>query len=200
MIIKKYHSIKKHIKMKKSILLFAIFAFSLISKNETLAQDFPKLNVSPMDAATYPDNWRDANKLVKVIYSRPKLKGRSLDKLAPKDKVWRTGANEAAEITFYKDVTFGDKMVKKGTYTLFTIPKDGDWVVILSNQINVWGAYFYDKKEDVVRVTGKVSKSEKSIEAFSIVFEGYKENVKMHLGWGTKIVSVSLSQEKSKEK
>ncbi len=63
-------------------------------------------------------------KLVKVVYSRPQLKGRSLDKLAPKDKVWRTGANEAAEITFYKDVTFGGKEVKAGTYTLFTIPTE----------------------------------------------------------------------------
>ena len=185
--------------MKKSILLIAIFAISLISSTETFAQKFPNLNVSPMDAASYPDNWRDANKLVKVVYSRPQLKGRSLDKLAPKDKVWRTGANEAAEITFYKDVTFGGKKVKKGTYTLFTIPKDGDWVVILSNQLNVWGAYFYDKKEDVARVTGKASKSKKTIEAFSIVFEGKEEKAKMHLGWGTKVVSVDITHEISGE-
>tara|TARA_R110002072_G_scaffold211306_1_gene368851 strand:+ start:670 stop:1212 length:543 start_codon:yes stop_codon:yes gene_type:complete len=178
--------------MKKSILMLAIFAISLISSTEMSAQKFPKIDVSPMDAASFPENWRESNKLVKVVYSRPQLKGRTLDKLAPNDKVWRTGANEAAEITFYKDVTFGDKEVKAGTYTLFTIPTNSDWTFVLSNQKNVWGSYFYDKEEDVVRVTGKVSKSKDSIEAFSIVFEGEEEDVTMHLGWANTIVSLPV--------
>ncbi|QTE21786.1 DUF2911 domain-containing protein [Polaribacter cellanae] len=182
--------------MKKSIVSLIIFTIALISSNETFAQKFPKLDVSPMDAASYPNNWKDANKLVKVVYSRPQLKGRDLGKLAPKDKVWRTGANEAAEITFYKKVDFGGKKVKPGTYTLFTIPQDGKWTVILSNQKNVWGAYFYDEKEDVLRVTGKVSKSNNKIEAFSILFDGEKDDIKMYMGWGDTIVTVPLEIEK----
>lgn len=178
--------------MKKAILSIAIFTIALISSTEITAQDFPKMDVSPMDAASYPSNWREADKLVKVIYSRPQLKGRSLDKLAPQGKVWRTGANEAAEITFYKDVVFGDKKVKAGTYTLFTIPTDGDWTVILSNQKNVWGSYFYDQKEDVVRVEAQVSQGKKSLEAFSIVFNGEDDNAVMHLGWGKTRVSVPV--------
>ncbi|MDD7913571.1 DUF2911 domain-containing protein [Polaribacter ponticola] len=178
--------------MKKAILSIAVFAISLISSTEVTAQEFSKLDVSPMDASAYPKNWRDADKLVKVVYSRPQLKGRSLEKLAPKDKVWRTGANEAAEITFYKDVTFGDKEVKAGTYTLFTIPTDGDWTVILSTHKNIWGSYFYKQDQDVVRVSGKVSKSEKSIEAFSIAFNGEENNATMHLGWANTIVSIPV--------
>lgn len=178
--------------MKKAILSIAIFTIALISTSETFAQKFPKMDASPMDASSYPVNWRVANKLVKVVYSRPQLKGRTLAKLAPNDKVWRTGANEAAEITFYKDVTFGGKSVKAGTYSLFTIPTDADWTIILSNQKNVWGSYFYDISEDVVRVTGKVSKAESPIEAFSIVFDGEEENANMHLGWADKIVTVSV--------
>jgi hypothetical protein len=150
------------------------------------------MDVSPMDAASYPTNWRQADKLVKVIYSRPQLKGRSLDKLAPNGKVWRTGANEAAEITFYKNVMFGDKKVKAGTYTLFTIPTDGNWTVILSNQKNVWGSYFYDEKEDVARVEAEVSQGKNSLEAFSIVFDGEDEEAMMHLGWGKTRVSVPV--------
>ncbi|WP_439130735.1 DUF2911 domain-containing protein [Polaribacter sp.] len=178
--------------MKKAILSIAIFTIALISSTETFAQKFSKLDVSPMDAASYPTNWRNADKLVKIIYSRPQLKGRKLDKLAPKDKVWRTGANEAAEITFYKDVTFGDKQVKAGTYTLFTIPKDGDWTVILSNQKNVWGSYFYDESEDVVRVAGKVSKLEEPVEAFSIAFEGEDDTATMFMAWGKTVVAVPV--------
>jgi hypothetical protein len=180
--------------MKKAILSIAIFTIALISATEVTAQEFPKMDVSPMDAASYPTNWRQADKLVKVIYSRPQLKGRSLDKLAPNGKVWRTGANEAAEITFYKNVMFGDKKVKAGTYTLFTIPTDGNWTVILSNQKNVWGSYFYDEKEDVARVEAEVSQGKNSLEAFSIVFDGEDEEAMMHLGWGKTRVSIPIKK------
>ncbi|WP_397447637.1 DUF2911 domain-containing protein [Polaribacter sp. R77954] len=178
--------------MKKAILSIAFFAIALLSTTENFAQDFPKMDVSPMDAASYPTNWRNADKLVKVVYSRPQLKGRKLDKLAPKDKVWRTGANEAAEITLYKNATFGGKKVKAGTYTLFSIPTDGDWIIILSNQKNVWGSYFYDKAEDVVRVEGKVAQLDKPIEAFSIVFEGEDDSATMHMAWGNTMISVPV--------
>lgn len=178
--------------MKKAILAIAIFTIALVSSSETSAQEFKGLDKSPMDAASYPANWRNADKLVKIIYSRPQLKGRSLDKLAPKDKVWRTGANEAAEITFYKDVTFGGKKVSAGTYSLFSIPTDEDWTIILSNQRNIWGSYFYDKAEDVVRVSGKVSKLQESIEEFSIIFEGEKSEATMYMAWDKTLISLPV--------
>ncbi|WP_299666735.1 DUF2911 domain-containing protein [uncultured Polaribacter sp.] len=182
--------------MKKSIVLVAIFAISLISISEVNAQKWPKMDVSPLDASTFPDNWRDANKVLKVVYSRPQLKGRSLDKLAPVGKVWRTGANEAAEITFYKDVIFGGKDVKAGTYSLFTIPfLNGDWTVILNSARNVWGHYSYKEAEDVIRVNGTVSKSDKNIEEFSMMFD---KDMTLKMGWANTIVSVPITI-KSKE-
>ena len=184
--------------MKKTILLFAVFALSIISSTDIFAQKFPRLDVSPLDVASYPSDWRNSDKLVRVIYGRPQLKGRALSSLAEvSDKgVWRTGANEASEITFFKDVLFGGESVKAGTYTLFSIPGDKEWTLILSNVRNVWGHYTYDKKDDVIRVSGKVSEAKKSIEAFSIVFnEEEGDLVTMHLGWGNTIVSVSLQEE-----
>ncbi|OSY87201.1 asparagine synthetase B [Tenacibaculum holothuriorum] len=178
--------------MKKSILTIVFFAFALIFSSEATAQEFAELDKSPMDAATYPSSYRNSDKLVKVVYSRPQLKKRSLSKLAPNGKVWRTGANEAAEITFYKDVTFGDKKVKAGTYSLFTIPGDKEWTVIISSALNVWGSYFYKENEDVARVTAPVTKSKKSIEEFSVAFDGEDNNATMYLGWGNVIVSVPI--------
>lgn len=178
--------------MKKRILALAILIIAVMSSNEAIAQKFSGLDKSPMDAAAYPNNYRVSDKLVKVVYSRPQLKGRAISKLAPNDKVWRTGANEAAEITFYKNVNFGGKDVKAGTYTLFTIPGDEKWTVILSTAKNVWGSYFYNEKEDVARVTAVVSKSDNPIEAFSIVFEGKENNATMYLGWEKVIVSVPV--------
>ena len=45
--------------MKKSILAIAIFAITLISATEIAAQKFPKLDLSPMDAATFPSSYRE---------------------------------------------------------------------------------------------------------------------------------------------
>eukprot|EP01090_Pellita_catalonica_P018861 TRINITY_DN622_c0_g1_i1.p1 TRINITY_DN622_c0_g1~~TRINITY_DN622_c0_g1_i1.p1 ORF type:complete len:148 (-),score=35.82 TRINITY_DN622_c0_g1_i1:272-715(-) len=145
-----------------------------------------------MDAAAFPSSYRISDKKVKVVYSRPQLKGRSLAKLAPMGKVWRTGANEAAEITFYKDITFGGKKVKAGTYTLFTIPGEKEWTLILNTAKNVWGSYFYNESEDVARVTAPTSKSDETIEAFSIVFEGEDDTFNMYIGWDNVIVTVPI--------
>ena len=108
--------------MKNSILPFAFLLITLISSLQLTAQNFKDLDKSPMDVAAFPSSYKISDKIVKVIYSRPQLNGRDVVKLAPPEKVWRTGANEAAEITFYKDVIFGGKAIKAGTYSLFTIP------------------------------------------------------------------------------
>lgn len=176
--------------MKKSILFIAIFAITLMSSTQIAGQAFKDLDKSPMDAAAYPSSYKESDKIVKVVYSRPQLKGREVAKLAPAGKVWRTGANEAAEITFYRDVTFGGKAVKAGTYSLFTIPSEaGDWTVIINTARNVWGSYFYKEDQDVVRVSGAVAKSEKNIEAFSILFD---KEMTLKMGWGNIVVSVPI--------
>tara|TARA_B100000767_G_C19772495_1_gene540799 strand:+ start:2983 stop:3522 length:540 start_codon:yes stop_codon:yes gene_type:complete len=177
--------------MKNSILTIAVFVITLISSFQLTAQKFKSLDKSPMDVAAFPNSYKISDKLVKVIYSRPQLNGRDLMKLAPAEKIWRTGANEAAEITFYKDVIFGGKELKAGTYSLFTIPSySGDWTVIINKARNVWGSYYYQQDQDVVRVSGKTSKTEKNIEAFSMMFD---KNMTLKMGWGKTVVSVSIN-------
>lgn len=175
--------------MKKNVLVIALFTIAVLFSNETNAQKFSKLDKSPMDAASFPNDYKISEKVVKVTYSRPQLKGRDMAKLAPAGKMWRTGANEATEITFYKDVTFGGKAVKAGRYSLFTIPGEKEWTVVLSTAKNVWGAYFYKQDEDVVRVQAKVSQSEDTIEAFSMVFDN---DMNLHMGWGNTVVSIII--------
>ncbi|WP_139957620.1 DUF2911 domain-containing protein [Flavicella sediminum] len=177
--------------MKKSIFAVAIFAIALVFSNNLTAQKFSGLDKSPLDVTAFPKSHKEANKVVKVTYSRPQLKGRSVESLAKPGEVWRTGANEAAEIRFYEDVKFGGKSVKAGTYTLFTIPGEKEWTVILNKASNVWGGYSYNASEDVVRVKGEVSKSKENIEAFSMVFDG---KMTLCLGWGHTIVKVPVSK------
>lgn len=154
----------------------------LISVNMN-AQDFAPLDKSPMDAAAFPSNYKESAKDMKIIYSRPQLKERSLEKLAPIGEVWRTGANEAAEITFYKTVKVGDGEIPAGTYTFYLIPGEEEWTAIISKDLNVWGSYFYSEKNDVLRVKIPVTKSKKSLEAFSIAFKKSEDGAHMHMGW-----------------
>ena len=88
----------------KNITLIAVM---LLADNQINAQQFKGLDKSPMDAAAFPADYRESNKLIKIVYSRPQLKNRSLEQLAPEGKVWRTGANEAAELTLFVDMNLG---------------------------------------------------------------------------------------------
>ena len=143
-----------------------------------------------MDVAAFPASYKNSDKIVKVTYSRPQLNGRDLAKLAPPEKIWRTGANESTEITFYKDVVFGGEALKAGTYSLFTVPSlNGDWTVIINSARNIWGSYYYNQDKDVIRVSGKTSKVEENIEAFSIIFD---KDMTLKMGWGKTVVSVSI--------
>ena len=175
--------------MKKTTFVSTIaFVFAMLLTTHVEAQKFAGLDKSPMDAAIYKTS-RNAPVIAKVIYSRPQLKGRSLGSLAPNGKVWRTGANEAANVTIYEDVKIGGKTISSGEYSLFTIPGEDEWTIIINKDINVWGAYSYEEANDVIRVTAPVSSSEEELEAFSIAFsEGT-----MHLGWGTVRVNVPFT-------
>ncbi len=177
----------------KNIALYSITALCLVASSILSAQDFGKLDVSPMDIAWYPAKHMDANKKMRVIYNRPQLKNRSLETLVPADAVWRTGANEAAEITFYEDVVFGGKDVPAGTYALFTVPAKNSWTLILNSKLNQWGSYSYDKSADVARVQAIVSQEEEALEYFSMVFHEDNGSLQLSMGWDTLRVHVPIS-------
>ena len=175
--------------MKKIILLVAVFALSIGFSNQAIAQNFKGLDKSPMDIASFPSNYRVSEKVIKIIYSRPQLKGRSLEKLAPLGKKWRTGANEATEVTFYKDVVFGGTAIKAGTYTMYAIPGKTTWTVALSSQLNVWGVYFHKDENDVAKVTIPVKQTEENLDVFSIAID---EDMTINMGWGSTLISIPV--------
>ncbi|WP_422356583.1 DUF2911 domain-containing protein [Roseivirga pacifica] len=169
----------------------------------TKAQDFPALDASPLDVAYFPDGLPlfelrkkpAAEPKIKLYYSRPQLKGRKMigDKAAPFGKVWRLGANEAAEITFYEEVTFGSERVQPGTYALFAIPGEKSWTFILSNKTDTWGNYTTDENAFIARATtDNVSKPAEPIEALSIMFKGADNDAVMVVGWENTVVELPI--------
>lgn len=111
-------------------------------------------------------------KNVKISYGQPSKRQRVIfGKLVPYGEVWRTGANEATEITFSTNGTFGGKPIKAGTYTLFTIPAAKEWTFILNSELNQWGAFQYDKikNKNVLQVKAPASTiSGAPVEKFTI--------------------------------
>ena len=156
---------------------------------------FSKMDASPMDLAMYRDK-NDAA-VARVIYSRPQKRNREIfGKLIPYGEVWRTGANEATELTLYKDMKVADAMVKAGTYTLYTIPGEKEWTVILNNKTNTWGAYEYTDKEDKVRINVPVRQAPNTIESLSMAFQDSGNGADLLIGWDESYVKVPFKNAK----
>ncbi|MFV9482989.1 DUF2911 domain-containing protein [Christiangramia sp. OXR-203] len=150
---------------------------------------FSKVDASPMDLALYRD--QDDAAVARVIYSRPQKRNREIfGKLVPYGEVWRTGANEATEVTLYKDMKVADATVKAGNYTLYTIPGEKEWTVILNSKTNTWGSYEYTDKEDKVRINVPVRKAPNTIESLSMAFQEAKNGADLLIGWDNSYVKV----------
>src|SRR6476620_9774358 len=107
---------------------FLVMLCMLFASAELFAQKMPGLDPSPADISYLRVNGRGTEPVAKVTYGRPSKKGRTM--LGGVEKfgaVWRTGANETTEIKLFKPVTFGDKQLAAGTYSLYTIPDKDEW-------------------------------------------------------------------------
>ena len=163
----------------KKIIILHIFTFSFFMQ----AQSFRGLDKSPLDMVNFPASSQVQEKVLRVLYSRPQLKNRNLKNLIPNGKLWRTGANESTEITFFKDIEIDSKIVPSGRYTLYTIPDETTWTIILNKKVNTWGAYAYDSSQDLLRVKVPVEYSDENLEAFSITIKGKGSSAFLHMGW-----------------
>jgi len=164
--------------MMRLVALMLILSISILS---TQAQyKFPAIDKSPMDMCYYPVNYpvlRVQNKiteplLARIVYSRPQKNGRQVfGELVEYGQVWRLGANEATEIELYSDCKVNGQKLKKGRYTLYAIPYEDKWTVIFNKETNIWGAFLYDEKKDVLRTDIKTELQAEATEAFSMGFE-----------------------------
>jgi hypothetical protein len=136
------------------------------------------------------------NKKIAIDYSRPSLKGRKVgQELAPYGKVWRTGANEATTLTTEIDLNIGGVKVPAGKYTLYTLPSEGTWKLIINKQTGQWGTQ-YDESQDLARVDMKKSALPQPVEQFTISFDKKSENTAaLNLDWENTRVSVEIKAE-----
>lgn len=162
------------------------------------AQDLhPSRRPSPMGMAraTVGDAY------VRVVYSRPYLRGRDnifgteeSEALVPFGKIWRTGANEATELSVTRDVMIGDQKVPAGTYSLFTTPGPESWTLHVNSELGMNGTMrrnaetgeyesAYSEANDLATATGTVEMLEEPVDQLTIGFETTEAGFDMVLSW-----------------
>jgi Protein of unknown function (DUF2911) len=164
-------------------------AFAFWITQSAIAQEMEK-RISPlaMTTAKYKDSY------IKITYSQPAKKKRQIfGKLVPFGRVWRTGANEATELTITRDISIVGKSIPAGTYTIFTIPNPTTWTIILNKEIGLWDSYNYNPKSDVARWEVPVKKlNEKSIEWLSIQLDSKNNIADLNICWDDICVTLPI--------
>ena len=117
-----------------------------------------------------------------VDYSRPLARGRRLvGGLIPYDRVWRTGANAATQITVGAPVLLAGVPLDPGTYTLWTLPARDGVQLIINRQTGQWGTA-YNPRHDLARVPMRVESSPQPVEHFTIRADSAASRLVME--WG----------------
>jgi len=197
--------------MKKTSLAIGLLLFAFVSKAQgqstlkttatTSAQEVkvPTLDKSPMDMSYFPTDYpilKTQNKttaapVARIVYSRPQKDNRAIfGQLIEYNKVWRLGANEATEIEFFRDVNIAGKKVLKGRYTLYAVPTETKWTLIINKDTDTWGAFVYDEKKDLLRTDVPVQILTSPVDAFSMSFNKTDKGMDLYIAWDT--VGVNL--------
>ncbi|MCW3108967.1 MAG: hypothetical protein JWQ09_3473, partial [Segetibacter sp.] len=146
----------------------------------------------------YPSNYpllkmrgqTNSEPLARILYSRPQKKGRAIFGEEVKyNDVWRLGANEATEIELFKNATIGGKKIPKGRYSVYCIPTETKWTIVLNKDNYSWGSFTYKADKDVARIDVSVQKNGESVEALTIFFD----NNSWIIEWDTLKVAVPVA-------
>jgi DUF2911 family protein len=120
---------------------------------------------------------------IQIDYSRPSVRGRKImGGLVPYGQVWRTGANEATTLTTDKAITIGGLAVPAGKYTLYTLPGESEWKLIVNKQTGQWGTE-YDEKQDLGRVALTKKAPAAPVEQFTISIDKAATGGTLKLAW-----------------
>ncbi|OKS87735.1 DUF2911 domain-containing protein [Mucilaginibacter polytrichastri] len=169
----------------KKLILFALLTIGSFSAFNASAQMAAPKGPRPSPADTVKATTKNGV-AIEIAYSQPAVKGRTIGKdIAPYGKVWRTGANEATTISFSKDVKVEGKALPAGKYSLYSIPGEKEWVIII-NKTAMQSGTEYKEADDALRVTVKTDKSAETVERFKFSIE---TSGKVSFVWGDKKVS-----------
>lgn len=181
---------RKHFVISCTVLFLTFVALAATTQGQ---QDKSKRPSPPAKAdCKFPDG-----KTITVNYSSPRMKGRKIyGGLVPYGEVWRAGANEATTFVTTADLTIGGKDVPAGSYTIFVVPNEDKWTLIVSKKTGEWGIPYPGEGEDLARVDMKVSPIASPVENFTISLTHDGSECKLNLDWEKTRASVEVSEKK----
>lgn len=145
-------------------------------------------------------NFTSGDLKVNVFYNSPSKKGRVIfapDGLVPFGKIWRTGANEPTTFETSQDLLINGQELKKGKYSLWTIPNEQTWTIIFNTTVPSWGVNFdgpaRTPETDALKVEVPVVIQEKEFEKFTINVEKTDEGFELILIWDKTLVAVPFT-------
>ncbi len=149
---------------------------------------------SPEEVVSYDED----NLVIAVSYNRPFKKGRQIfGSLVPYGKTWRTGANEPTTFETNQDLKIGGSVLKKGRYSLWTVPNETSWQVVFNSSVPNWGIDVMkngqaarDEKTDALIFEVPVMQTEKEFEQFTISIEKADDALELVLAWDKTLVAV----------
>lgn len=166
-----------------------LFISVLLAAHALYGQEVLKRRPSPLaiTSVRYQDTY------IKITYSQPQKKNREIfGELVPFGKVWRTGANEATEMTTTRPIQIAGFQLPPGTYSLFSIPDKDKWTIIINSDVGLWGAYNYNERKDLFRFEVPVEATDELYEAFTIAFDHRNEVADLLIMWDRTKVSIPL--------
>jgi len=178
----------------KALLFSAVVGSGLLFSTRAPAQspkvDFP--SPSPLSTLKQRVGLTD----IEIVYSRPSAKGRPIfGGLVPYGEVWRTGANGRTTVSFSTPVKLNGTEIPAGKYSLFTIPGEGTWTVII-NKDTTSSPFDYNTSNDVARITAPAVKLAEKIETFSIMINAIRDDsARIDLIWEQTAVPIRLTSD-----
>ena len=134
------------------------------------------------------------SKTIKTDYSSPRLKGRKMvGGQDPYGKVWRNGANEATTFVTSADVVVGGKTVPAGSYTLFVLPTEAKWTLIINKKTGEWGIPYKYEADELARIDMKMSTLPSPVENFTIAYDKTSTGCTLREDWDKTRATVDIS-------
>jgi len=121
-----------------------------------------------------------------VDYGRPLARGRTLlGNVISYDRVWRTGANAATQLTTSAPIKLAGLSLPAGTYTLWTVPHVRGVDLIVNRQTGQWGTE-YSRAQDLGTAPMKSDSLNPPVEKFTISIEPSDDrHGTLAMTWGT---------------
>lgn len=133
---------------------------------------------------------------VTVEYSRPGMNGRTIfGDLVPYGEIWRTGANANTKITFSDDVKIDGKELKKGSYSIYTIPNKDSWEVIFYSTTDNWGVpQEWDDSKVALKANAEVEELPFDVETFTIFINNLEnDSAVLEFIWENQVATLPFS-------